>query len=198
MSLDIVQIGANRGNDDLTRIISMLPSPNLVSRLVLVEPLEVHHTSLFNCYEIFQPEILTAAVSADSSSEITIFYHLDDGPLYEVASLSKAHIQKHAQFNPALADDSRLMAAKVPCFTLGDLLTKLHIRHPDVLFMDCEGADGDIVKSLLLGPHRPLNLYFENCHLPDDSVYEELSAAGYLYTPQTLSNGWMTHAFLSF
>jgi hypothetical protein len=96
MTLSIVQIGANRGNDDLTQIIRSLPSSNLVGRLVLVEPLSVHHEALRTCYVDYSPEILAVAIGGNEQAAATFYYHLDDGPLYEVASLDKAHIQKHA------------------------------------------------------------------------------------------------------
>lgn len=198
MGLKIVQIGANRGNDDLTEMIRSLPSPNLVERLVLVEPLEVHHVHLRACYEDFPVEVLTIAVTpTPDTGEITFYYHLDDGPKFEVASLDKAHILKHARFNPNLADESRLVEASVPSLPLGALLKDLGLWDLGILFMDCEGSDGDIVCSLGESVGRIRNIYFENCHLKDDGVYEFLAAHHYEVTRNCLTNGWMSHAALS-
>lgn len=196
MTLNIVQIGANRGDDDLTKIIRSLPSSNLIGRLVLVEPLSVHHEALRNCYTDCSPEIHALAIGVDAQATTTFYYHLDDGPLYEVASLQKDHIRKHACHNPALANDDRLASVTVPCMTPDELLQHIQVPHPDILFLDCEGADGDIVSHLLRTHHRPLNIYFEHLHLKNDSVYGSLSSAGYAVVPKCLSNGWMSHAFL--
>jgi FkbM family methyltransferase len=196
MTLSIVQIGANRGNDDLTQIIRSLPSSNLVGRLVLVEPLSVHHETLRTCYVDYSPEILAVAIGGNEQAAATFYYHLDDGPLYEVASLDKAHIQKHACYNALLANDDRIASVTVPCITPEELLQRIHAPHPDILFLDCEGSDGDIVSRLLRGHQRPLNIYFENLHLKNDSVYGSLVSSGYDVVPRCLSNGWMSHASL--
>ena len=198
MGLKIVQVGANRGNDDLTSIIRSLPSANLVERLVLVEPLDVHHPHLAACYSDVPHEVHGIAIAPVPQEEhISFFYHLDDGPMYEVASIEKAHILKHARFNPLLADESRLVESRVECLSIGQFLARLGMWELDVLFMDCEGSDGDIVQSLGSSVIRIRNLYFENCHLKNESVYEFLEDHGFRVTRQCLTNGWMSYAWLA-
>ena len=44
--MNIIQIGANRGNDDLSSIIGKTQP----TKLVLVEPVKLHNTALLNYY----------------------------------------------------------------------------------------------------------------------------------------------------
>lgn len=82
--MNIVQIGANIGNDDLTVLIGNT-QPN---KLVLVEPMSLHNEELNRHYGwVKNLEIENLVVDKESGKDVEFFYHLDDGPKYEVASL---------------------------------------------------------------------------------------------------------------
>jgi FkbM family methyltransferase len=194
MGLTIVQFGANQGDDDLTKLIRALPATSVIDRLVLVEPLHVHHQALRKCYRDLNPEILAVAITTTGETATTLYYHEDDGPYFEVASLDRNHIAKHAQYNPKLAAEDRLRSVSVPSVSPGEFLRRVGITTPDILFVDCEGADGEIVTHLLNDGHLPVNLFFEHCHLRDESVYSLLAAKGYSVVRHCLTNGWMSFA----
>jgi hypothetical protein len=87
--MKIVQIGTCVANDDITEIISN----NELDLLVLVEPMEIHNNKILDCYKhIKNVHLENIAITDGDESEISFFYHKNDGPMYEVASLEKNHI----------------------------------------------------------------------------------------------------------
>lgn len=185
--MNIVQIGANRGGDDLSDIIGDR-QPN---KLILVEPMSVHNDYLKSYYNwVDNLFIENLAVDTESNKEVEFFFHLDDGPLYEVASLSKEHIyERHLQLSP-----DRVSSLISKTITVNDLLDKHNIKNLDILFIDAEGHDDTIIKSIDFKKFDIDSIYFENLHLKDDSVYDFLSKLGYNIIYNYGTNGWMSVA----
>ena len=54
--LNIVQIGTNRANDDVTELVNQYS--NYIEKLILVEPLIVHHSTIEQCYNKYTQKII--------------------------------------------------------------------------------------------------------------------------------------------
>jgi len=95
--MNIIQIGANRGNDDLSSIIGKTQP----TKLVLVEPVKLHNTALLNYYSwVENISIENLAIEEKTGKNIKFYYHIDDKPGYEVSSIIKEHIvPKHYHSN---------------------------------------------------------------------------------------------------
>ena len=120
--------------------------------MILLEPLKVHHESLKKCYShIKNKSILGNIITAEKINEgkdVDSWYHLDDGPGYEIASINKDHIKKHSFINPAFEDESRYRKITSKAITLDSLFETQDIKDIDFLFIDAEGLDSDSIKSI--------------------------------------------------
>ncbi len=185
--MNIVQIGANVGNDDLSQIIGN----NQPNKLILVEPMSLHNNSLLNHYNWIDNLIIeNVVIDVESNKDVEFFYHLDDGPLYEVASLSKEHIYvRHTQLSP-----DRISSLILKTITIDDLFMKHNLNDIDILFIDAEGHDDTIIRSINFNKINIKKIYFENLHLKDNSIYEYLISQGYQITEKVGTYGWSSVA----
>lgn len=185
--MKIVQIGANRGNDDLSLLIQNR-QPEI---LVLVEPLSIHNDQLSNHYSwVDNLHIENIAISDISNDEINFYYHLDDGPGYEVASLDPRHIyERHTHLSK-----ERVSCVKVKTMNINDLLNKYNLKNIDILFIDAEGSDDMIIKTLDFTEYDIKNIYFENLHIKDLNIYNFLLEKNYKITLNVGMNGWSSLA----
>jgi len=190
--MNIIQIGPNKGNDDLTPII--LTYSEIIENLILVEPLSVHFPDLKECYKNVKHVIEQAAITDDESiKNLTFYYHKEDGPRYEVASLSKEHILKHVIFNPKLTEDG-IIEESVTCYTINNLLDKYNLLNIDILFIDAEGFDDRLIKSINFEKYTITNIIYENLHIDNNSIINYLVSKGYSINKNWGSNGWSSLA----
>jgi hypothetical protein len=186
--MNIVQIGTNTGNDDLTEIIrSHNIQPEL---LVLVEPLSIHNKKINDCYSWIHNKIIeNIAIRCDNLSEQKFFYCEDD-PDYTVASFNAAHIENHGY------DKNKINSIIVKCMTINDLFQKYNFKNIDILFIDAEGDDDNILRSIDYNQYNIANIYYENLHLPYPQIntHNFLNDKGYTVTPNVGLNGWSSLA----
>jgi FkbM family methyltransferase len=190
--MNIVQIGTNRAYDDVTEMVNLYSDH--IEKLILVEPLEVHHDTIKTCYQK-QKEIYIepSAITDDLElKELTFYYHKEDGPGFEVAGTSKEHILKHSIFNPKLTEEG-IVTLKVPCITLNQLFDKYNLTDIDVLYIDVEGLDDKLVYSLDLEKYNITNIIYEHLHIDAEKVIKYLEDKGYSTIRNYGHNGW-SHA----
>jgi FkbM family methyltransferase len=186
--MKIVQIGACRGNDDLTPIISS----NEIEKLIIVEPMCVHNEALELCYaSIKNKTIENVAISCTNDAHIDFYYHPDDGPGYEVSSTDINHIIKHRHLQP-----DRIIKLRVPSIGINDLLKKHGMNELDILFIDAEGLDDQLIRSIDFSVFKIHNIFYENLHLKSD-VNRYLRDLGYVVYENIGSNGWMNLAVMN-
>jgi|688.fasta_scaffold11318_20 hypothetical protein len=183
--MKIFQLGVCKGNDDLTEIIKNKD----IDLLVLVEPLDFHNSDIEKCYShIKNKHIENIAVSIkNDATETSFYYHKNDGPLYEVASLDKSHILKHGY------DEDGIIEKKIACQTINGLFDRYNINTIDILFIDTEGLDDGIIQTIDFSRFNILNIYFENLHLKSN-VYNYLENNHYKIIKNTGTNGWTSLA----
>ena len=203
MGITIVQVGTNRADDDLTEMIKNLP-PSLIDLLLLIEPLTVHHSKIAHCYKHIKNKIIINNVitSSENSGQIVDFYyHIADGPNYEVASTDINHILKHSGGHPEFLDKAGYRKITSYALDINTLFKVFSLEAIDILMVDAEGQDSDIIKSIDLHRYDIKNIYFENLHLPEGrqdqnaEVYKFLEKQGYALNYKCLSNNWMSHAY---
>lgn len=184
--MKIVQIGTCVANDDITELIS----GQELDLLLLVEPMEIHNEKIINCYKHLKNVYLENIAITDNANgvEISFFYHKNDGPKYEVASLEKSHILKHGY------SEDGIIELKVKSMTLNALFEKYNLDFMDILFIDAEGMDDKLIKSINFEKYKINKIYFENLHLKDQNVYKMLTELGYNITHKTGFMGWSSLA----
>jgi hypothetical protein len=114
-----VQIGANRGYDELTYLIKDIK----VDKLILIEPLSKFNDSLKKCYsDIDNLFIENVAITDDINKSSDCFYlheKMDDN--MEQASLLKTHIDKvfdHSEYKIDKNHEDQIIKLSVNCTTI--------------------------------------------------------------------------------
>lgn len=191
--INIVQIGANRGDDDLSSII--FRDKWKIKNLILVEPLSLHNNSLETYYDdIYNKHIENVVISEKETNElIPFYYHTNDAPSYEVASLNKEHILKHQQWNSKLTEDG-IIKTELQSLTLNQLFKKYDLSDIDILFIDAEGVDDKLIYSIEWDKYNIKKIYFENLHINFDKLNNFFIQKKYTVTKNIGTNGWMSLA----
>jgi FkbM family methyltransferase len=183
-----IQIGANDAmqGDQLHEFVV-----NHGWRGIMVEPVKYVFERLAGHYGGRANLVLeNAAVAA--SDGFQDFYHLaetgDDVPAWydQIGSFSRETILKHAGDIPGL--EGRIVTARVPCLTFQSLCDKHGVGQIDLLYIDTEGYDFEIIKTIDFARRKPLFVVYEHKHLsPADraACRALLTAAGY----ETLEDG---------
>lgn len=179
--MKIVQIGTNLASDDLTPIIKK----NKIDLLILVEPLYYHNVNIQNCYsQIKNKFIENVAITVNNETETYFYFSRDDNPLYEIASLDINHLTKHG------FKIEKIKKLKVKCLHINQLFYKYNISDLDILYIDAEGIDDLIIKSIDFNKINISKIYFENLHITQYDVYEYLENKGYKITKNLGKNSW--------
>lgn len=171
----IVQLGSNKGNDKLTEYIK---NNNINLELGLfVEAIPFHIDELKECYKDTPNSIIeniAIKLPDDEKKEMTIYYHLDDGPKYEVASFDKTHILKHYK-------TENIESVVVPSMSLEEILDKHNIKKIDWLLIDVEGLDAQIVETFNWGKYDIKRVDVEHIHWGDkkNDIFKKFYKMGY-------------------
>jgi FkbM family methyltransferase len=174
--MNIVQIGACVGNDALTEYVN---SQETITNLILVEPMVIHNDKLKESYKDHKFVIENSAITPNSSiQEMSFYYHKEDGPNFEVASVNKEHILKHVIYNPKLTEDG-IVELQVPCLTINQLFEKHNLKTIDYLFIDAEGIDDQIILSIDFKKYDIRKIFFEAHHIDIHNLTMFLKYAGY-------------------
>jgi hypothetical protein len=183
--MKVFQIGVCKGNDDLTELIKNKD----IELLVLVEPNSFHNDDIEKCYEnIKNKHIENIVINNDSNKkEVSFYLHENDGPLFEVASLEKWHILKHGYHEQGIIE------YKIQSLTINQLFDKYQVKDIDILFIDAEGFDDSIIKSIDFSKYNIKNIYYENLHLKSN-VEDFLENYNYKIVYKVGQNGWMNLA----
>jgi len=186
-----IQIGANKGFDDFYELVRL----KQLDQLILIEPLEVHNESLRRCYKDFQNfEIENVIVTDEDVDNSIIYYHKQDGiefgNCFELASLNKNHSLNIRSYY----DESEIVSKILPSVTLNNLFEKKNLTVIDLLFIDTEGSDEKIIKSIDFDKYTIKEIYYENLHCDINNLRDFLKSKNYQVTPNVLSFGWSDYA----
>jgi len=174
----IVQLGSNKGNDKLTEYIK---NNNINLELGLfVEAIPFHIDELKECYKDYPNAVIeniAIKLPQDEKTEMVIYYHLDDGPKYEVASFDKNHTLKHYTTD-------KIESIKVPSMTLEEILDKHNITKIDWLLIDVEGLDAEIVETFNWDKYDIKRVDVEHIHWGNkrEYLFEKFYKMGYKLT----------------
>lgn len=178
--MNIVQIGTNRGTDDLTKIL-INTQPD---KFIIVEPMSIHNDEINKCYSWIKNKFIeNIAITPNDIDVVNFYYHVNDGPGYEVSSTDENHILKHGY------SKNGIVKIEAPCLTINKLFEKYSITLLDILFIDAEGLDDAIIKSINFDRIKIKKIFFENLHLKSD-INTFLNLAGYDVVQNVGHNNW--------
>jgi FkbM family methyltransferase len=161
----IVQIGTNKGNDDLSN--HLLSNFADLEFGLFVEANSLHIEDIANCYSKFNNiKIENVAIKTilQNQNTLTIYYHTNEHPHYSMASCDIEHIKKHITWCPHL-QGGEIKSFEVNCITLEELLEKHSIYEIDWLYLDVEGIDAEILLTFDWSKYSIKRVEFEHLHL---------------------------------
>lgn len=193
--MNLIQIGSHKGYDDFSNIVKNY-TPEDISFLLLIEPNQEFNESLRKCYMGFNPIIENIVVNTNEKERKTKFYSCNktkypdsEGSNYsELSSLIKPHLIKHGIIEEFIEEN------EIECETLNNTLERHKIYELDILFIDVEGFDFELLKSIDYNKFNIKKIYYENMHVNDDSVVFFLETKGYMVKKNILLNGWSNEA----
>lgn len=171
MGLKIVQIGANKGNDELSQYI--FDNFKKIEFGLFVEANSLHIEELKKCYENYENIIVENIAIKDPSyleDNITIYYHTNEYPHYGIASSNIKHLEKHMKWCPHL-QGGKIESFNISCITLDELFQKYSIYDLDILFLDIEGIVAEVLLSFDWKKYSIKRVEFEYIHLGENETY---------------------------
>jgi len=179
--MKLVQIGANKGNDELAKYIKK--NYDKLDFALFVEANPLHIEDLKKCYEGYENVFVENIAIKPSSYEgdaLKLYYYEDDAPLYAVTSCVKSHIEKHySDFNYC---ENKLHQFEVPALTIGDLFLKYNIKELDWLLLDVEGIDAELLLDTDWSEYDIQRIEYEELHLGENKkpIEKILKELGYI------------------
>jgi FkbM family methyltransferase len=183
--MKILQIGSHKGNDDMTDIIKGYDKDH-IELIILVEPQSQYNDSLLDCYRDYNVKIENLVVVDNPEIKKVAFFRCVDEKDSEISSLYVSHLFKHQKSNYIESD--------IDCITINNLLEKYNIRDLDILFIDTEGFDDKIIRSIDYEKFNIKSIFYENLHIENKSLIEFLNRKGYSVSENILSYGWTNKA----
>jgi len=179
-----VQVGAN---DGMARDPLRTQIQRRRWRGVMVEPVPYVFKRLSARYGNHPRIKLEQSAIADREGVLP-FYHLREAlPGEEVwswyhalGSFRREVVLSHQSFIPDIA--SRLVETEVPCTILSSLCERHGLAHVDLLFIDTEGYDYEVLRTVDFEARRPRVIVYEHIHLSADdrqNAQELLTRQGY-------------------
>jgi len=191
--MKIVQIGANRGNDELTNY--LFSNYEIIDFGLFVEANPIHIDELKKCYDRYENIIVdNVAIKLPSHNNdvITIYYHTGD-PGYEIASCNIDHIKSHMEYSSFLdSTGGTISSFEINCITLDQLFEKYSIHELDILFLDIEGIDAEVLLTFDWEKYHIKRVEFEQIHLGNyrNAVKNMMIGMGYIQTSSMHVNNW--------
>lgn len=178
--MKVVQIGSNKGNDDLNNYLKN--NFNHIDFGLFIEVNPIHIDDLKKSYSNFSNvnvECIAIKSPLSNTDRLEIFYNTNDGPGYEIASCDIEHVKKHMNI-PNLSE-GEIRSFIVDCFTLEDILDKYQIIDLDWLLLDIEGIDAEVLLTFNWGKYNIKRIEFEYIHLGQYSYNIESMMRGMGY-----------------
>lgn len=168
-----VQVGANDGRT-ADPIYEFVTYNHRRVRGLVVEPVKDYFDELVENYRPYPSVTPVHAAIHRTEKEMTI-YRVDpvrqkaEGLRKGIASFNPTHYKRHH------TPDDAMIAEKVPCMSLDELLAKYALTELDLLQIDTEGYDAEIVRSIDFAKLKPKIIRFEHGRLktmPRDTFLE--------------------------
>jgi FkbM family methyltransferase len=142
---------------------------------LLVEPLEKFNNSLLNCYSYIENLFIENLAITDEENKdyITFYLHNNMDENCEQASLLKSHVIKHFPSVDSVTEKN------VKCIKINNLFDKYNLKDIDLLFIDAEGIDDKIIKSIDFEKYNINTIYYENMHIDKNDMSIFLENKGY-------------------
>ena len=154
--MNIIQIGANSGDDHVFDFVKKHEKD--IKLLILVEPIDALIPALKQRYGFLGSVVYENIAIVDKESNQPLRFYYEKNSNYECSSLNKQHLLSLG------AKPQNITETDVPVLTFGQLMDKHNLTELDHLYIDAEGYDYFIVKSIDFKKYKIKNLFFEIAH----------------------------------
>ena len=188
--MNILQVGSNDGNDDCYKFIEISGKKN-IDNLILIEPLDKYNIKLRERYkDIKNLYIENIAITENEEIDEVDFYIVIDNITTkdQVSSINKNHPISHG------ISDNEINHVKINASTINKILKKYNIYKLDFLFIDAEGADSKIIKSIDYHKYDIRNIEYENLYIDNSDLTSFLKTVGYHVINNIGHVGWSNRA----
>ena len=169
MGLRVVQIGSNKGNDELSEYI--FNNYENIEFGLFVEANSFHIEELKQCYEKYKNvniENIAIKTPSQKQDSLTFYYHTNEHPHYSITTCDIKHLEKHMSWCPHL-QGGEVKSFETSCITLDELFQKYKVDELDILFLDVEGLDAEILLTFDWKKYSIKRIEFESLHLGEYS-----------------------------
>ena len=163
--MKIIQIGSNKGNDDLSNY--LLNNFETLEFGLFVEANPLHYDDLKTCYSKYSNaivEILAIKTPLQKETQLELFYHTNEHPNYQITTSNLDHLLYHMSWCPHL-QGGEVKSFVVDSITLEELLDKYQIKYLDWILLDVEGMDAEILLTFNWKKYNIFRIEFEHLHL---------------------------------
>lgn len=183
--MNIVQIGSNGGKDDAYDYIQKNSSK--VDNLLLIEPLIEFNSLLKDQYGNIKNLYIENIVVVDDENikEIEFFISPNN---HRLSSINIKHILKHK------IDENSISKRNIKSDTLSNILDKYNLFKINKLFIDTEGFDEKIIKSIDMNKYDIDIIEYEWMHINEKNTKEYLISYGYSVEDRVGFKGWSSRA----
>ena len=167
--MTFIQVGANDGftGDNIFWFIKY----HLWSG-ILIEPVGYLFEKLKRTYKHCSNQLFFENVAISEKDEIKEFYYIENFQedqqypewLKQLGSFKKEHVEWVEKAYPGL----QMKAEKINCVLLTSLVEKYNYHNLDFLYIDVEGYDFEIIKSIDFSKLNPRLIYYEHRHLSSE------------------------------
>lgn len=166
-ALRFIQVGANDG-------VYVDPLRSYVQRFgwrgILVEPQPDVFARLQHNYRDQAQQLIFENVAIAPESQEVILYripgHSAEAGRASLDPLSVSSLRPDVVARQGGVASRALERVVVPALRLDALIERHHFEAIDLLQIDCEGYDGEVLRSIDLARHRPRLIQFEHGHIP--------------------------------
>lgn len=183
--MNLVQIGVNVAHDDFTNIVNQLKNNNnVIDKIILVEPLKECNESIINCYSNYNYFLENIVINGDETKKNETFLVSQANWL---STLRKGHIEKYH-------DNETPQQRTIESMTLNELFKKHDLKKIDILFIDTEGWDDVLIKSINYDIYDIDTIYYEDFHIDNESLINFLNQKNYEVKKADFSDGYSSVA----
>jgi GR25 family glycosyltransferase involved in LPS biosynthesis len=192
--LKVVQIGCNRGYDDLYEYLSLNYKENEIEFGLFVDANKIHIDSVKECYKKYNNifvENLGIKSPSHEHDHLTFYYHPEESN-YEIASCKKEHIQKCIDWPGSSLTDGNIETFEISCITLEELFDRYNLKEIDWLLLDIEGLESDILLNFNWEKYLIKKVEFEYLHLDENAekIQSLMYNMGYRQVKSLSANDW--------
>lgn len=179
--MNIVQVGCNDCNDHVYKYVK-----NNSSKIELLLLVDANQDKIKKCHDKYGPlnidyVLIPKAITAGHDKELTLYFNRKELNGHHT-SINKDHLLRHSH------KESMIESGNFPAININKLFDEYNLKDIDKLYVDAEGYDIEILRSIDYSKYNIERIQFEYIHCDGawsgmskkvNDFIKELKAIGY-------------------